>query len=224
MMVLPALIGCQLLAGQNQCSSYFPFIEQKKLEYVNYNKKGDPAGTTVLLVTVVDDIVNGLEAQVESTFLDDQQEIISECTYQVACIDDELHMDVSNVMSPKLTATYSHLEVTISGDAFTLPADWEAGLALPDASNHIKAGAEGLNLMSITIHATNRRIIGEETVKTQAGSFEAIRLEYDLSMKMVIRKSFHLTQWYARDVGIVKSESYNNKGKLIDSMELISVE
>ena len=224
MTALAALIGCQVLIGQNQCSTYFPFTEQKKLEYVNYDKKGEPAGKTLLHITVVDDIDNGLEAQVESTILDDQDEVLSEGAYQVQCVGNELRMDISNVMSPELTASFSHLEVTLSGDPFTLPAEWESGQALPDATNRLQAGSEGLKLMDITIQATNRKIEAEETLKTQAGSFETIRLEYDLSMKMIINKSFRIIQWYAPNVGIVRSESYNKKGKMIDSMELVRVE
>ena len=209
--------------GQNECSTYFPFEEQKILEYTNYDKKGKFASKSISKVTVVDDIDNGLEAQLETQILDEQQEVLTEGSYQVKCLDNELRIDVSNLMSPEMTASFSHLEVSITGEPFTLPSSLEPGLTLPDASNVIKAGSGGVNFMNITIDATNRKVEEVEVIRTPAGQFDAVRISYDLQMKMLIKKSFKVVQWYAKDVGMVKSESYNAKGKLIDSSILTAV-
>ncbi len=209
--------------GQNNCSTYFPFEEQKTLEYTNYDKKGKFASKSISKVTVVDDIDNGLEAQLETQILDEQEEVMTTGSYQVKCLDDELRIDVSNLMSPEMTASFSHLEVTITGEPFTLPSILEPGLTLPDANNVIKAGSGGVNFMNISIDATNRKVEEAEVVRTPAGQFDAIRISYDLDMKMLIKKSFKVVQWYAKDIGMIKSESYNAKGKLIDSSILTAV-
>ena len=149
-------VGTSVVA-QDQCSTFYPFEEQKTLVYSNLDKKGNLESTTMNTIKVVDEIDGGLEAQVEAKILNKKDELVSENTFLVSCINNELKMDISNLMSPDMTNSFSNFEVTISGDAFTLPGELSEGQTLPDATSLIQADTGPIKL-NITMTATNRKV------------------------------------------------------------------
>ncbi|MFN0275221.1 MAG: hypothetical protein ACKVPJ_05725, partial [Chitinophagales bacterium] len=46
------------------------------------------------------------------------------------------------------------------------------------------------------------------------GSFECVKFSETIHMKMLFKVTAKSITWMAEDVGVVKSESYNDKGKL----------
>lgn len=55
---------------------------------------------------------------------------------------------------------------------------------------------------------------GKETVHTPAGNFECIKIYMESKAKFLwISHSEYRMDWYAKDVGIVKSETYTKRGK-----------
>ena len=60
-----------------------------------------------------------------------------------------------------------------------------------------------------------RKVVGEETITTPAGSFDCMIYEQMSEVKVLEIKQKGITKtWYAKGVGDVKSESYTVKGKL----------
>jgi len=74
-----------------------------------------------------------------------------------------------------------------------------------------------MTMMNMTISITNRKVEAVENVTTPAGTFECYKISYDIATKMMINVKMKGTEWYAKNVGLVKSESYNNDGKLMGS-------
>ena len=81
------------------------------------------------------------------------------------------------------------------------------------------------NLVSLT-NFTNARTFGEglEEIKTAAGDFAAWKINGNIESKFgFMRVAFKTVEWYVENVGVVKSEYYDNKGKLMGSGELQSI-
>jgi hypothetical protein len=53
-----------------------------------------------------------------------------------------------------------------------------------------------------------------EDVTTPAGTFNCVKISYDIETKTFMTMRASGIEWYAKDVGVVRSESYNGKGKL----------
>ena len=204
------------------CKAYYPFEEQTTLTYSHYDKKGKLESKNINTVTVVEDIDGGLEAQIISKILDKSEEAVSEHTFKVICDGNGIKMDLSNLMSPKTTEAFSNFEVTMSGDPLLLPNDLKEGMELPDASNLIEADTGPINL-KMTMNATNRKVEAKETIETEAGSFETYRISYNMSIKTIIKSEFKIVEWYAKDIGLVKSEMYSLKDKLKGSTVLTAL-
>ena len=67
---------------------------------------------------------------------------------------------------------------------------------------------------------TNRKVVAQESVTVPAGTFDCLKITYDLESKAMIKITGSATQWMAVGPGLVKSESYDKKGNLISSQLL----
>ena len=67
--------------------------------------------------------------------------------------------------------------------------------------------------MRLTFIMTNRKVVGEETITTPAGTFDCIVLTYDYESKMGIKVTGSTKQWFAEGIGLVKQIDLNKKGK-----------
>lgn len=213
-----------LLSAQDNCSGFYPFKERAVMEYTNYDKKQKVNSKVLHEITVVDEIENGYEAQVGTKTYDKVGELLSEGTFQISCVDNSIRLDAISMMSPELTNAFSNFEVTISGEELVIPSELEVGQSLPDANNVIQASSNDINLLKFNYSLTNRKVEAKETIETEAGSFECYKVTYELFFKAVLSKNLMVSEWYAKDVGIVKSVTFNKKGKEVSSMTLTKFE
>lgn len=123
------------------------------------------------------------------------------------------------------------METEIESDYIMLPSDLEVGQELPESKTTLKMKIEGsgANMMSSVVVIKDRKVIGQETVTTPAGTFDCYKITYntEVSMKTIGMNrttSYPGVHWFARNVGMVKSESYNQKGNLDSYMLLTKLE
>jgi len=71
-------------------------------------------------------------------------------------------------------------------------------------------------LVTLSFDVFNRQVVGEETITTPAGTYDCKKVTFDFSSKFgIINIKGTGVEWYYNDAVIIKSESYNKKGKLI---------
>ena len=105
-----------------------------------------------------------------------------------------------------------------------IPADLAPGMELNDGHITMDASA-GYVTMTITARAFYRKVEGIEEVTTPAGTFTAWQINGNIESKFgFMRVAYKTIQWYVENVGMVKSESYDNKGNLMGSTELQSLQ
>lgn len=212
--------GLSLLTAQSDCDAFFPFAEGVEMEYANYNQNGKLESTAYHKIALVDNSNDGVSATVETRMADEKGKNVLEGEYTVTCKDNTLYMDVSNMLPDEMTSAFSTMDVTVSGDALVLPSSLSVGQILPDAMTEIKAATGGMNLMTMTVTITDRKVQARETVETPAGVFDCYKITHTTNSKMLLSKSFQSAEWYADGIGVVKSETYKNNGKLQSSMVL----
>lgn len=208
-------------AFAQECSTFFPFKKGASLEFTHYDQKDRVTSTTMQKVSVIEDKgAEGLQAEIEAKVNDDKDKEVMNSTYKVICKDNILYMDLT-MMMPQLTESISSMDVTMTGDDLQLPAKLTAGQALPDATMQIKAGSGGMNIISMTIEIVDRKVEGKETIETPAGTFDCFKIRQTTKTKMLVGKTFESVEWYAEGVGMVKSETYDKKGR-VDSYTLLT--
>ncbi|MFD2312589.1 hypothetical protein ACFSKX_19395, partial [Microbulbifer halophilus] len=101
------------------------------------------------------------------------------------------------------------------------PNNLKVGQTLKDANLKMTLNMSGIK-MNMTMDMLNRTVDAKESVTTTAGTFDCFVLSYDTEMKMGMKMNFKNKEWIAKGVGVVKSENYNKKGKLMGYSELTS--
>lgn len=203
--------------GQN-CSKYYSMEEGTTFQITNYDKNDRPVG-------VIDYVVkesSGDTALLAYEMHDEKGKLIMSSEYGIICKDDGVAIDFKSLMSPGVLGQYQDMEVDISGTDMILPNDLSQGQQLPDAEVLMNISMAPMN-MKMTVKMQNRNVEANETITTPAGTFDCVVVTYDQETKMGMKITGKAKQWFAEDVGMVKSESYNKKGKLIGSSVLTAL-
>ena len=76
---------------------------------------------------------------------------------------------------------------------------------------------------------TNRKVEQAETINSPAGSFDCFRISYDVMVRIKMMGigfpvHMHAIEWFSPKIARpVKSETYTKNGKLVGSMQLVSI-
>lgn len=215
--LLAFALGINTHSAQNGCSEYYPFEEGTKFQITNYDKSDKVSG-------VIDYVVkesNGEKALFYYELRDNKGELTLTSEYTIICENDGISIDFKSLAAPGMMEQYQDMEVDLSGTNLYLPNNLTVGQTLPDADLLMNVSMAPIN-MRLTVKIFDRKVVGEETVTTPAGTYECIILEQSSETKMGMKVSGSSREWYAPEVGLVKQESYNKKGKKIASSVLTS--
>jgi len=200
------------------CKAYYPHTEGQTWTLSYFDKKGKPAGSTAYEVVSISDNGEEIKASYKSTVsIPKSDDIVSE--FSSTCTADGIEIDMAAVYAGAFTASYTDMEVDIESDVFAIPPRAQAGDELEDINLTIKAGMSGIN-MTTSVDHIDRKVIGRETITTDAGTFDCIKITYTQRAKIVMANRVEqITEWHAIGIGLVKSEAYK-KGKLTGTVLL----
>lgn len=210
----------------NTCESFFPNKIGTKWELTSYDAKDKVSSISKSELTTLNDITGGLEATVNVEVLDNKGKSISKGDVTMKCTAESFYMDMSNMFPKDQMAGMEGMEgieMEISNSFMEFPSNPVAGQTLADAESTMTVKMNGMSLMSMTMKTTNRKIEGYESVTTPAGTYNCMKYSSDTEVKtsMFSNKS-HSIMWMAKNVGTVKMESFDDKGKVESKMLLTS--
>ncbi len=206
------LVFTAFAPGDN-CESFFANKVGTTWEQTHYDAKDKVTGKTKGLVKSYDAIDNGFSATMEIETLDDKDKSLSKGDIIMKCQGDQFYMDMGN-MFPSEMGEIEGAEIIIDNEFSTFPSNPVAGQTLPDETSTMTVKLNGMNLMTMTIKTTNRKIEGYENVTTPAGTFNCIKYTSNSEVKSIMTIKGRSVMYFAKNVGVVKVESYNEKDKL----------
>lgn len=213
------------LSAQNTCSGYYITTKGAMTEYKYYDGKNQLVQSTKNVVKDMQAAGTDLKATLETLVTDKKGKASGVLSYEVLCKNGEITVDMRGFMSPDFGRQSMDAEVTISGDGLIFPANPQIGQKIKDSSNEMKINMGKVTIMNTKITVQDYVIEAKETITTPAGTFETFKATYLNGYKSLILNGMaKVTIWFAKGVGIVKQEVYNNKnGKLESMMELVSL-
>ncbi len=224
--LLMTLFAVQNVSAQSSfCEDgYMAFKEGFLVEMSSYDKKGKLTNTVTSKVISLGQTEDGYKAQIEAVVKDQKGKAHIENAYSVTCQGDVLSMDMSARMDPRTLASFSNMEVEISGEPLQIPNSLTPGQTLPDGTMTMKAKAGGISMMSMTMNIRDRKVGDRESITTPAGTFDCIQISEETEVKSIFKINFRTTSWYAKGIGVVKQESYDKKGNVESSTMLTKLE
>lgn len=205
--------------------TFFPTKEGTVLVYQIFDKK-DKASNT-LKYTILQVETRGSDMNI--TYLiesrDPKDELVFKDEITIQKKGELLYMDMSNFINKAAFQQEGEIpgDVFVSGNNMELPSNPKPGEQLPDANVEMamKLGFVNMKMMA---EVTNRKVEAIEDVTVKAGTFNAYKFSSDVnSSAMGIKMKSANIDWYAKGVGIVKSENYDKNGKLQSRTELIEM-
>jgi len=196
------------------CKLYFPENIGTVREMTNYDKKDKVTGRVVQ--TILDKDVNGqnISLSVETVIYDDKDNEFSRSSIEVGCENGVFKIDMSDYLSEMLEA-YQTMEVELQGDNLQFPGKISVGDELPDGNMNIQVSNSGITMVNMDVIIKNRKVLAKEKVTTDAGTFDCYKISYETDAKTrMMTVTTQGVEWIAEGVGVIRSESYNKRGKM----------
>ena len=202
--------------------SEFAFFAMKKgavQVFVSKDDRGKITSQTRNTVTEITGKKNAFAIHYESEMLDEKgiptnTENPLILKYRVVIKDGVMYLDMNGMFG-----AIEGLEgMQVSGTGMKIPNSLSVGQSLEDSSAKGKIG-----FISYSVTTTEGKCQAIEDVTVAAGTFRCYKVsQKSNSSSMGIKMETNTLTWYAKGVGTVKTETYDKKGKLLSTQELIS--
>ena len=227
-MFLSALFVCHVMQAQ-----YFCTTPNTELHYVNYDDAGQSVSNTTAYVQNVANTQKGVIADYLCKIVTQKSKgntsyTLIRWTYEngkTICAEDLFYgLYIAADMDPAKYDETIRMKMMddhkYKGDnTFSLSDDAKAGQSMPDRYFRL---AE--NMFKTENFISGVTYMGNETVSTTGGKYDCMKISYLKRTKVVLKSTNQrVVEWYAKGIGLVKSETYDMKGNVDGKTLLVKV-
>ena len=217
--IATAFLFCSFI--NDNCAGYFLSQEGVVLTYKEENSKGKIESYRESSVV---EMSGGNIFKLNMKQFDNKKKPTGDFEFEVECTPNGIKIDMMTFVDQEMLAAYENMTVDITSDDLTLPSNMNIGDQLEEGEVTITVSTEGMQVMKINTRLTNRQVLSTGKYTVEAGIYDAVCVSSTISTSMgFMNKSYTTKQWFAKDIGELKTETYTEKGKLISTSELISV-
>lgn len=217
---LVVLLFIGMVTANAQECGFYSMSKGTMFSYQNLDAKGKIASTSRL--ECVGSNISGITNiyNLHSTFFDAKNKETMDQDYDMRCEGGNFYVDMKQMLNPATMSGVKDMEVSVNSSEVLYPANISTGMTLPDANITVTAASNGMVLMNISVAIFNRKVVGNESVTVPAGTFDCYKITYDIETKMLFKITATAAEYMNAKVGLVKSESFDKKGKLVGSTVL----
>lgn len=204
---------------------FFPSTVGVVLEYKNYDKKEKETGTT--RYTIIEVTKRGNDRDI--TYLMEKMDLNNAIEFEnkmtVHIKDNMIYVDMGKIIKQAILKKKGDIPkgFTISGTDIVTPSNISAGDTLPNSQVDMTI-KKGILKINVSMKITDRLVESVANKGVKAGNFEAYKMTSKMEVKaMGIKTNMQTTEWQARGIGMIRSESYDGKGRLESYTELVSI-
>jgi len=198
----------------NAQDPYFFNKQGMELEYSHSDPKGNIESYSKIVVKEVKkkDAKNYTVVYTTEVFDKNKKSLAAPTEISVDVVDGVITFD------PIASMGEAGKNAEVKGTFSTFPADLVVGQDVGDYSYTLK-----MTGMSTTVSGKGK-VEAKESITTKAGTFDCFKVVSEVSTKVMLTTTkISSASWYARGIGTVRSETYDKKGKVISSQELVAL-
>ena len=221
------ILVCGVNVNAQECRMFFPSAVGNVIELTQFDKNGSPVSYSTQRILKRNESSKGLMVRYQQTLTDAKDGKTFTNEMEVKCVGDKFYVDMNDLFKGMNLESYQaapEMKVTVDGDDLYYPSDLKAGSVLPDGKVSAKISTGGFTMLTMYVNLSNRKCEGIESVTTTAGTFECYKISQDVEAKAIAKVLSTEISWLAEGIGLVKSESYDKKGKLMGSYQLTKIE
>jgi hypothetical protein len=204
---------------------FFPTKEGTVLVYKSFDKKDKETNTVKYTITHLTLSGDDMDITYLIESLDPKEKLVFKDEITIHKKGDKLYFDMSNFINKAAFQQNGEIpaEIQVTGNNMEVPSNPKPGDVLPDANVEMAMKLGFVN-MKMSANVTNRKVEAIEDITVKAGTFKGYKFTSEVnSTVMGMKVNSKNTDWYAKGVGIVKTESYDKNGKLQSYQELIEL-
>lgn len=209
----------------NAQETFFPTKEGTVLIYKTFDKKDKLSSEVKYTIKNVNINGNDMDITYLCESLDNKEELVFKEDITIHQKGDVLYLDMSNFINKAAFQQEGEIpaDIQVSGNNMEIPSNPKPGDILPDAYIEMALKMGFVNLKSAS-QVTNRKVEAIEPVSVKAGAFETCKFTSEVnSTAMGLKAKSNMVEWYAKGIGLVKSENYDKNGKLQSRTELVEM-
>ena len=209
-----------------QCNEFYPITENVRYEYDHFDRKEKLTLKTVNTFKNVSGTGNNIKATMVQEIIDAKKNSsVGTSESELVCDNGVVHFTVNSMsMMEGTQGNDPNMKVEVSGDKMDIPSNLQVGQALKDMNYNIRMSMSGMNIMNRDFKVKNRKVEAQEKVTTPAGTFDCLKITFTTSSEKGLGSgTIKSAMWYAKDAGLVKSESYKEDGKLMSRQLLTKI-
>lgn len=222
-----SLFLCSLLLSLHcqaqNCDGYFPLKEGLLFEMEGYDASGKKTSRTVHQIKSISQTGSQKKAVVHVEMYDKKDKQIESKDIEAICDGDRVLLDMKMFLPQSSLEAFKNMETSLEGDNMSYPSKFTIGETLPDATTKVTAidKNSGNTVVTMTAYIKNRKVEAKESITTPAGTFTTYKITYDLEVENSIMgikmpaATVKAVEFISPGDGLVRSESYNEKGKMM---------
>jgi hypothetical protein len=196
-----------------------------ELHYEMTNGKGKAIGSyTQKLLSIKNKGDETIYSMLQTTKDESSRdEMILKDTITFRCKGNEFYIDMDQYLNQNQMEGFQDMEVKISTEDLIYPSKLIPGQKLKDGSITISIEGGMIN-MNMTTNIINRKVESHESIDTPAGNFKCYKLSEEVQSKTgFVNVLLKNVMWISKDIGTIRSETYNKKGKLTEVTQLVKI-
>lgn len=215
--VLTFIVSSCMLMAQDDCMPFFPSNEGAVLITKSYDAKGGLLNTLSYRISKTYQDTNDTDIDIVFTMTNSKDSLIDTGKLDAKCEDGTFYLTMSNrILSPDAIKMLEN-DTELVGDFLDYPNvfndNYIGNFKTSGGTFTIQSKKEKKTFAHITIFG--RKYEKKEKITTPAGTFNAAKVTFNFTVtkdkKSVTYKG---VEWYAINAGIVRSETYDEKGNL----------
>jgi len=212
-----------LIVFAQDCVSYMPTKQGAIWETQQFDSKNKLSSTVKSQLKEKTINGNSVKLAIESESFDSKGKSLGKNNYAAGCDNGVFFLDMRSNIDQNGMNNFKDMQVTVNADNLDFPANPQPGQTLKSGKFSLEGQVQGMpGGFKMTVEVYNRKVEGKESITTPAGTFDCVKISHDMKTFMMVEMITKGVEWYAKDVGLVKSETYDSKGKLMTS-SLLSV-
>jgi hypothetical protein len=200
--------------SNNDCDSYFPVEVGTKWELSAYEGEYKNGLRTVYELIDLNPVTDGLEAIVSYEVFDSENRSFIKSKQELKCTSKSFFMDISPVFQKEQYEGMEGVTIELTNQFWEFPAKVVPNEILPDAKSSITVTKKGKTIKYMEALATNRKVLGSETITTPVGEFDCEKYSYDTEVTFG-GKSYKSSSviYMTKGIGIVRMETLDESTK-----------
>lgn len=213
-LLLSAFVLASSAVKAQNCEIYDDYREGSTIKSVYYDDKDKATGFTLTTVKEKKKDADGVSIQFQQNY-NNYEDYSFESEFLIRCKNGEVIVDMQKFIDPSSMTAYEGMEFEVSADDLSIPENASVGDELNGGTVTVSVNTGTPVKITIAVTLSNRVVAGKETVVTPAGTFECTKITYDiLSQIGFLKIKSSATEYYSKKDGVIKTETFNKKGKL----------